>query len=348
MSIEAYYSNVNNPSAFTAVNKLTTHSPYSSKQIRKGLKKIENYTVHRPLRKTYPTRRIYAKHINYLHESDLCDMSRFKEHNEGVRFLLVTIDVLSKFAWVEPLKSKKPEEIISGFERVYQDGIFPSKIRTDRGSEYMNRRVQNYFMRNRIHHYNSNSIVKAAIAERFIRTLKGRIMKYLQYYNTFKYVDVLPKIVKGYNRTFHRSIKMRPIDVNHSNQALVWSRLYGEGPKNPTRKPKFRVGQTVRLANIRFPFYKGFYPKYTFELFFITKIDRSDSPIMYELADTNNEPIIGKFYEQELIEAEENRAEKYYHIDKILARRRGEFFVSFKHYPSTFNRWIKRSDIIQL
>jgi hypothetical protein len=70
-----------------------------------------------------------------------------------------------------------------------------------------------------------------AIVERFNRTLKTKMWKYFTANNMLKYVDILQKLVKSYNHSRHRSIGMRPIDVNKSNENIVWQTLYGKESK---------------------------------------------------------------------------------------------------------------------
>ncbi len=91
-----------------------------------------------------------------------------------------------------------------------------------------------------------NSDIKAAVVERFNRTLKERIHRYLTYKNTNRYVDVLPRLLQTYNDTYHRSIGMAPSEVSPHNAELVASRLYPPKPKKFDWK--LQIGDTVRLS----------------------------------------------------------------------------------------------------
>src|SRR5277367_5063068 len=68
--------------------------------------------------------------------------------------------------------------------------------------------------------------IKCAIVERFNRTLKSRMFKYFTAKGTRKYIDILDDLVVAYNSSHHRSINMRPIDVNKSNTPIVFKNLY--------------------------------------------------------------------------------------------------------------------------
>ena len=88
------------------------------------------------------------------------------------------------------------------------------------------------------------------MVERFSRTLKGKMWKYFTANNTLKYIDVLQKLVRSYNHSRHRSIGMRPSDVNLKNESVVWERLYGD-EANKLFKYKFSVGDQVRISKAR-------------------------------------------------------------------------------------------------
>ena len=166
--------------------------------------------------------------------------------------------------------------------------------------------------------------------------------KYLTARNTVKYLDVLPKLVEGYNRGYHRSIGRSPDSVNAKNELEVWHHLY---PKEKENDPQYRfnVGDRVRLSmNVR-QFRKSYLPGWTEEIFTIVKrIPRV--PVVYALEDWGGEPIEGTFYETELqrVYKDENDTFK---IEKILRRRKNkngkmQYFVKWKGYPSKFNSWV--------
>ena len=82
---------------------------------------------------------------------------------------------------------------------------------------------------NGIHHFASQMDQKAAVVERFNRTLKTRIMTYLSAKRTNKWVVALFAILKSYNGSYHRSIGMAPNNVTSDDQNQIWTRLYGDG-----------------------------------------------------------------------------------------------------------------------
>ena len=138
-----------------------------------------------------------------------------------------------------------------------------------------------------------------------IRTLKGRIFKFMAAKNTKQYVDALPNIVKGINNTISRAHKLKPVDVSKKNETLVFQRLY---PKYKQKRIKFMfdVGTRVRFSKFRSPFHKSYKGNWSENIYVISdRIPRS--PPVYKLIDENGIEIAGTFYGPELIKAGEKK-----------------------------------------
>ena len=158
--------------------------------------------------------------------------------------------MLSKYAWVEPLKTKSGENLVKAIERILKKGRKPEKLHSDKGTEFTNKLFQTFLRKKKISFFTTYNETKASIVERFNRTLKGKMWKYFTANNTLKYVDVLQKLVRSYNNSRHRSIGMRPSDVNHANESIAWERLYGDEASKLV-KYKFSVGDQVRISKAR-------------------------------------------------------------------------------------------------
>ena len=138
----------------------------------------------------------------------------------------------------------------------------------------------------------TNSEGRSVVAERFIRTLKNKIFKYMTAISKNVYFDVLDDIVNKYNNTFHRTIKTKPIYVTDD--------YYAEYNENPNIKdPKFKAGDNVRISKYKNIFAKGYTPNWSEEVFVISKI-KNTVPWTYVVSDLNGEEITGSFYEKEL------------------------------------------------
>ncbi|WP_215898142.1 hypothetical protein, partial [Acinetobacter baumannii] len=108
------------------------------------------------------------------------------------------------------------------------------------------------------------------MVERWNRTIKQKVFRYFTANNTLRYIEALEDLTGAYNESKHRSIGMAPADVTRENQFQAWDELYGKFPPQKT-KPKYQVGDRVRLAQTRSPFAKGYEQGWTQELFTISK-----------------------------------------------------------------------------
>ena len=141
--------------------------------------------------------------------------------------MLTCIDCFSKYAWVEPLHRKSSDNIVHAFKRIFEkDKRIPKKLQTDKGTEFLNKPVQQFLKKHHIHFFTTETEMKASIVERFNRTLKSRMYKYFTAKNTLRYIDVLQDLVNGYNNTIHRSIGMAPSNVSRRHELELRQRLY--------------------------------------------------------------------------------------------------------------------------
>ena len=141
-------------------------------------------------------------------------MQLLSKLNKGFRFLLCVIDIFSKYAWVIPLKDKKGISTVNAFKQILKESNRkPNKIWVDKGSEFYNISFKKWLQDNYIVMYSINNEGKSVIAERFIRTLKNKIYKYMTSISKNLHIDKLDDIVKKYNNTYHTPIKMKPADV---------------------------------------------------------------------------------------------------------------------------------------
>ena len=318
------------------------------RQIREWLKGQETYTLHRQARRRFPRSRVIVGGLNSQADADLMDVGNLSKYNDGVKFVLVLIDIFSRFCWLEPLKSKQGVEVASAFKRIFDKGRIIGKIRSDRGTEFSNKIVDAYLRSQGVEHFVTNNEVKANYAERLIKTIKGRIFKYFTKKQTYHYVTHLQDFADSYNHTYHRSIKMKPVDVNESNEGALWEQQYGMGSKQPaTAKPfKFAVGDTVRISYLRTTFMREYQEKWTDEIFTIKKRYRREGLPIYELKDYQNEDVQGTFYEQEIQLVDEPEV---YKIENILRSRKvkgkKQHLVRWSGWSSKYDSWIDAKEL---
>ena len=262
-------------------------------------------------------------------------MQLISKLNKGFRFLLCAIDIFTKYAWIVPLKDKKGVSIIvNAFQEILDDSKRkPNKIWVDKGGEFYNNSFKKWLQHNDIAMYSTHNEGKAVVAERFIRTLKNKIYKYMTSISKNLYIDKLDDIANEYNNTYHRSIKMKPIDVKY-NTYINTSKEVNDGD------PKFKVGDHVRISKYKNIFAKGYTPNWSEEIFVIKEI-KNTVPWTYVVNDANGEEIIGTFYEKE----SQKINQQEFRIEKVIKKKENKRYVKWKGYDNSFNSWIDKKGI---
>ena len=193
-------------------------------------------------------------------------MQLISKFNKGIRFLLCVIDIFSICAWVICLKDEKGITITNAFQKILDESNRkPNKIWVDRGSGFYNRSKKSFLQNNDIEMYSTHNEGKSVIAERFIRTLKNKIYKYMTSISKNVYVDKLDDLVDKYSITYYSTIKMKPVDVK-SNTYIDSSKEFNN------KDPKLKIGDNVRISKNKNVFAKGYVPNWSEEVFVIKKI----------------------------------------------------------------------------
>ena len=227
--------------------------------------------------------------------------------------------IFSKYAWVVPLKGKKSTSIVNGLQKIFKkSNRKPNKIWVDRASEFYNSSFKKWIKDNDIGMYSTNNEGKSVIAERFIRTLKTKIYKYMTSISKNVYINKLDDIVKKYNNTYHTSIKMKPVDVK-DNTYIDFKKEVND------KDPKFKVGDHVRISKYKNIFAKGYMPNWPEEIFVDEKI-KNTVPWTYIINDLNAEEIIGTFYEKEL----QSTNQQKFRIEKVSKKKGDKLYVKCK------------------
>ena len=248
--------------------------------------------LHKPIIRKFKKRKVYSAFKDNIWGVDLADMQLLSIYNKGIRFLLCVIDIFSKYAWVVPLKDKKGISIIKALQSILkQSNRKPNKIWVDKGSEFYNAYFKKWLRDNDIVMCSTHNEGKSVVAERFIRTLKIKIYKYMTSVSKNAYIDKLDDIVDEYNNTYHTTIKMKPIDVKDNTYINADQEINN-------KDPKFKVGDHVRISKYKNIFAKGYMPNWSEEVFVIKKV-KNTVPWTYVINDLNGEEITGTFYEKE-------------------------------------------------
>jgi hypothetical protein len=336
--METVYYDPKNPGSFGGIKSLRRYSKTNNDTARNWLASQDAFTLHKPVRRIFPRRRTFAKGIGDLYQADLCDLGNIARYNNGYRYFLSVIDVFSKRGYAVPIKTKGADNLVTAFEEIFSQFI-PNYVQTDRGQEFLNIKVQNLFRHHNIKHYWSrNDDIKAAVVERFNRTIKTKLYRYFTYHHTNRWIDIIADIIEGYNASVHRSIKMAPNDVNLGNSDVVARQLY---PIKTKTNWKFSLGDRVRISRLKNVFEKGYIQNWSHELFQIA-IRYSSNPATYGLNDLDGEEIEGRFYDSELQSV--NKQDKdLFVVERVIKTRRVsgklQSFVKWLGYPDKFNSW---------
>ena len=147
--------------------------------------------------------------------------------------------------------------------------------------------MKSWLEKNAIEMYSAHNKEKSVVAERFIRTLKNKIYKYMTSVSKNVYIDMLDDIVNEYNNTYHRKIKMKSIDVKD----YIYINF---GKESNNKDPKFKIGDHVKMSKYKNVFAKGHTPNWSEEVFVIIKI-KNTVRWTYVINDLHGEEIIEIF-----------------------------------------------------
>lgn len=343
--MEQIYHNLNHPAAYGSKKKLkTAATKHTTQEVNDYLKGQLAYTLHKPIKKKFPTRQYKTSGINDLWQMDLMEMIPYSRVNRGYKYILTCVDVFSRYARVQPLKTKKGEEVSKAISKMFVKNVTPIHIQTDLGKEFYNTHVRTLFQKHKIIHYTVFSQFKAALVERFNRTLREKLNRYFTHTGKKVWHNVLQTIASTYNKTKHRGVNnFCPADINkEDNEHHLWSKQQ-EQQKQQKSNTHIKLLDYVRVSRLRGPFLKNFDQNWSDEVFRVVAIDNRQSPVMYVIQDLHGELIKGKFYAQEL-QSIGTKPPSLYRIEKVI-RTRGkgkhkQYLVKWLGYDSTHNSWI--------
>ena len=164
--------------------------------------------------RNFKKRTVYLRFKDNIWGADLADMQLISKFNKRFRFFLCFVDIFSKYDWVAPVKGKKGVSIVDAFQKILHDSNRkPNKIWVDKGSKFYNNSFEKWLKDNDIEMYSIHNEGKSVATERSLRTLKAKIYKHMTSVSKNAYINKLDDIVSEHNNRYHRTIKMKPIDV---------------------------------------------------------------------------------------------------------------------------------------
>ena len=273
-------------------NKLKSQG-ITKTQIKNFLNKQESYQLHKKPRRIHHYFPVHSSHPNELMQIDLADFSDISGSNNGVKYLLSCIDVFSRKGYMIPLHNKNTSTIIAAMKELFKH-VIPENIMSDRGSEFISREFKTLMKNNNVNTIYSNvkDYNREGVVNRFIETIRARINKYLTAYNTSKYIDVLPKIVKNYNDSYQSGIEGIP---NKPDSGHILQLLTDRYMKAYEEEVKYHKDDRVRYVINTETFQKGSLPRWSKTIHTIVEtkqhsyiLDNGKEVKYYQLQKINN------------------------------------------------------------
>ncbi|KAL3070325.1 hypothetical protein niasHS_016152 [Heterodera schachtii] len=249
--INKIYTDPANPGGFAGASALYAAVKKKHPKLRRAdfedfLQRNTTYTLFKPKREKFRRLRTVPTGFMTDVQADLADFQALSRKNNGYRYLLLAVDVLSRRMFGSPVKSKRPVDMKRAFEELFEQmPRVPDTLYTDRGLEFVAKPLKEFYAEKGIQKFETSSKKKAAVAERAIRTLKTRLYKYFSANNTSVWVDVLSKFLSAINNSVCRATGLRPNEISDTNAREMWKRVYGERLAQPDKKPKIRAGETA-------------------------------------------------------------------------------------------------------
>uniref|UniRef100_A0A023F138 Integrase catalytic domain-containing protein n=1 Tax=Triatoma infestans TaxID=30076 RepID=A0A023F138_TRIIF len=305
-----------------------------------SFKEVVVNELHKSARVHYPRRRIILKGIDDLWQLDLIEMIPYARQNNGYKYILAVIDCFSKYAWVEPVKSKSAQDVTRAMENILSlSGRIPKNIQTDNGKEFYNAQFKKLMKKYNINHYSTYSQIKSSIVERFNRTFKSMMYRLFSLRGNYNYTKYLTDLINDNNK-IHRTIGMKPSQVNATNEASLLANVYSSKGKR-SDKQRFNEGDYVRVSKRRTVFTRGYTPNWSAEIFKIKSV-RKTVPYTYLLEDLPGQPIQGAFYTQEL---QKTKYKDVYLVEKVLKRKNNKLYVKWLGFNKKHS-WINVRDLL--
>ena len=195
--------------------------------------------LNKPVINKFERKKVIVNYIDEIHSCDLVAMVKYSRVNRGYKYIFTNIDTFRKYAWSFPLKTKTIKEIKFCFQKIFKERK-PYYIWSDQVSALISKEMLKFFEDHNIKIYYTHSNLKAVIIERELM-----MKKFIRSNNTVWY-NILPELLKSYNNRYHLTIKMKPIDVNKSNEKHIKDTVYNYNIIN--KKPKYKINDLVRIS----------------------------------------------------------------------------------------------------
>ncbi|KAL3094101.1 hypothetical protein niasHS_004114 [Heterodera schachtii] len=241
---------VKSPASYAGIQKVLAEAQRRNpnitlRDVHQFLHEQRTYTLFKPRKNRFRRLKTVPSGLHTDWQCDLCIMDALKEHNDGFRYILVCIDVLSRQIFTAEVESKKSEHMIEAFEKIFKKaGVLPNKLYSDAGLEFQAKKMLDYWkLKQVIKHVMYSPHLHAGVVERANRTIKERLYKYFSEKNTKRWVNILDSIVRNLNNSANRTTGLRPVELRMKRKKEELEELERaaeardqESPENEQRK----------------------------------------------------------------------------------------------------------------
>ena len=345
--------------AYSTPSRVAEHFNIPVAKAKRFLEELEGYTLHREYKKPFLFNPYYVHNRRKQVQGDLIDISSLAADNDGVKFLLVLIDIFTKKLWVYSMTNKSANTTKAAMADWLRSlDVPPELLVTDYGTEFTNRAVQALLRSRGVTWRGAHGTLKACFAERVNKTLQVLIFKYLTDNEETRYVDVLNRLVGTYNKRKHRTLKgLSPDEADRPEnerqvQATHHARYAEIQRRAPKKDFKFQVGDIVRLKILPRKLgreSRAYAQQFKGEYFKVYEINRTFPVPLYKIQSLDtDEKIAGGLYANELV----RQRGEVYKVERVIRRRtvRGqrEIFVKWEHFGPRHNSWIPAANVARV
>ena len=354
MDLDDYHST--KPFSFGGSNVVYQYYPQMGKKnIDEVLAHSEVYTKYRGTRKM-KTSPVYVYYKRQLVQADLVFFRETEQIKAagGYAYLLCVIDCFTKHVWLYKLKNKTCTGVVQCFKHFFTVcGELPQNIQTDHGLEFACRELDELFTKKEVNHYYANDEKKCVIVERVQRSLQTIFYKMMDHFNSHNWTQFIDNVLSIYNSRYHRTIKMSPNEAEKDeNQSTVLKALHQHYATYKVKRPKFKVGDTVRISKLKNKFKRGYHATFSDEVFRIHKVLTNLPTPRYILTEWDGTLVEnGTFWPNEIV-AFKFDEKNMWKVEEVLASRGSgtgkEYLVKWRGWPTKYNSWVNQSDVARV
>ena len=356
------YTDPANVGSFRGVKRLYNEARKTIKNlthadVKDFLQGVDSYTLHAPMNKRMNRENYLVNGPGVILGGDTCILDKLADANDGFKYIGVFADLYSRYMFAYPLKSMTGKETASKVQHLLSNS--KRKFRTlftDKGTEFWNGSMTKVLAEHNMKQYSVHSSdIKNGLLEILIRRLKTRIFRYLTHKNTERYIDVLPSLVASFNNSkmvalFNRTPKSVYEMTDRSKIRRLTLRMYKRfNDRKIYRRTTLKVGAYVRISRLsktQFVFNKDYLPQTSEEVFQVYRVNSKSVPVTYYLKDLMQEPLLGKFYLEELQPVHLPGKYRIKILKTVGKGKHRKHLVAWLGYPPAFNSYIKDRDLI--